>query len=222
MQQTVRSVTYDVLRKLGMTTIFGNPGSNELPFLKDMPEDFEYVLALHERSAAGIALGYSLAKQRAAFVNLHSIASVGNGMAAVVDAHYGHVPLVIMAGQQDRRQLLSEPLLTSHAVEVVKPYVKWSCEPLTAQDVPIAILQGYYFATQPPRGPVFISVPMDDWNLPCEPPLDRFVAQTVLPDFELLRKIASHVESQSRTVLVVGAQIEEDEAWDEVIALAEQ
>ena len=76
---TVREVTYEVLRNLGMTVIFGNPGSTELPFLRDMPSDFRYVLGFHERCAAGMALGYALARGKAAFANLHSIASAGNG-----------------------------------------------------------------------------------------------------------------------------------------------
>ena len=97
---TVREVTYDVLRTLGMNVIFGNPGSNELPFLKDMPSDFKYVLGLHERAAAGIALGFAMAKREAALVNLHSIASVGNGLSAIIDAHYCQTPLVVTAGSK--------------------------------------------------------------------------------------------------------------------------
>src|ERR1700722_10445680 len=100
-----------------MKIIFGNPGSNELPFLKDMPPDFQYVLGLHERSAAGMALGYAMAKREAVFVNLHAIASAGNGLSAVIDAYYCHAPLVITTGQQDRRHLLTEPFLVSRAVE---------------------------------------------------------------------------------------------------------
>lgn len=80
---TVREVTYEVLRDLGMNLIFGNPGSTELPFLRDMPPDFQYILALHERSAIGIGLGYAMAKGKAAFVNVHSVASVGNGLSAL-------------------------------------------------------------------------------------------------------------------------------------------
>lgn len=91
---TVREVTYEVLRNLGMTVIFGNPGSTELPFLRDMPSDFRYVLGLHERSAAGMALGYALARGKAAFANLHSIASAGNGLSAIIDSAYSHAPLV--------------------------------------------------------------------------------------------------------------------------------
>ena len=90
---TVREVTYDLLRELEMTVIFGNPGSTELPFLRDMPADFRYVLGLHERTAAGMALGYALGSRKAAFVNLHSIASTGNGLSAIQDAWYLHAPL---------------------------------------------------------------------------------------------------------------------------------
>src|SRR5215831_12331906 len=133
-----------------MTTIFGNPGSTELPFLCGMPDDFRYVLALHERSAAGIALGYAMGRGQAAFVNLHSIASAGNGLSAIVDAFYCHAPLVITAGQQDRRHVLAEPFLVSRAAEVVKPYVKWAYEPLRAEDVPATIARASYLAMQAP------------------------------------------------------------------------
>jgi benzoylformate decarboxylase len=218
---TVREVTYELLRELGMTVIFGNPGSSELPFLKDMPADFQYFLGLHERSAAGMALGYSMAKRKAVFVNLHSIASAGNGLSAVIDAFYGHVPLVITAGQQDRRQLLMEPFLVSRAVEVVKPYVKWACEPLRAEDVPTAIAQGYYLATQPPQGPVFISIPMNDWNHPCQPLDARKVTQAVFPDPEALDEVVRLLDSGHKLALIMGAQIEEDDAWNEAVALAE-
>ena len=118
---TVREVTYQVLRDLGMTQIFGNPGSTELPFLRDMPPDFSYVLGLHERTAAGMAIGYAMACGKAAFVNLHAAASAGNGLSAIIDAYYSHAPLVITTGQQDRRQILTESFLVSRAVEVVKP-----------------------------------------------------------------------------------------------------
>src|SRR5574340_611342 len=82
---TVREATYQILRDLGMTMIFGNPGSTELPFLRDMPPDFRYVLALHERTAIGMGLGYAMARGKAAFVNVHSVASVGNGLSAIID-----------------------------------------------------------------------------------------------------------------------------------------
>jgi benzoylformate decarboxylase len=219
---TVREATHQLLRELGMTTMFGNPGSTELPFLRDLPHDFRYVLALHERSAAGIALGYALGQRKAAFVNLHSIASAGNGLSAIVDAYYCHAPLVITAGQQDRRHLLAEPFLVSRAAEVVRPYVKWSYEPLRAEDVPAAIARGYYLAMQPPQGPVFLSIPMDDWTHDCGEVPARKVSTRMMPDPVELDEVVRAVDVSANPAIVAGAQIEQDEAWHEVIALAER
>jgi benzoylformate decarboxylase len=217
----VREVTYKLLRDLEMTVIFGNPGSTELPFLRDMPSDFTYVLSLHERSAAGMALGYAMARGKAAFVNLHSIASAGNGLSALIDAFYCHAPLVVTTGQQDRRHVLAEPFLVSRAVDVVKPYVKWACEPLRAEDVPAAIARAYYLAMQPPMGPVFLSIPMDDWNHECSSVAARKVTQRVLPDTAALDEVVRALDSSRSPAFVVGSQIEEDRGWHEVIALAE-
>jgi benzoylformate decarboxylase len=69
---TVREATYEVFRSLGMTTIFGNPGSNELPFLDRLPTDFRYILALHEDAGLAMVDGYSQATGRPVLVNLHA------------------------------------------------------------------------------------------------------------------------------------------------------
>jgi benzoylformate decarboxylase len=218
---TVREVTYQVLRDLGMNLIFGNPGSTELPFLRDMPPDFQYVLGLHERTAIGMALGYAMARGKAAFVNVHSVASAGNGLSALIDAFYCHAPLVVTTGQQDRRQALAEPFLVSRAVETVKPYVKWAYEPLRAEDVPATIARGCYLAIQPPMGPVFLSIPMDDWTHECQNLSVRKVSPIVEPDSAALGEVVRALNSSANPAFVVGSQIEEDHAWNEVVTLAE-
>src|SRR5260370_10608462 len=82
---SVHDVTYDLLRRHGLTTVFGNPGSNELPFLKDFPLDFRYFLALHEGVSVGTADGYAQATGKPALINLHSTAGSGNGMGALAN-----------------------------------------------------------------------------------------------------------------------------------------
>jgi benzoylformate decarboxylase len=218
---TVRDSTYEILRALGMTVIFGNPGSTELPMLRDMPPDFKYILGLHERVAAGMALGYSLAIGKAVFVNLHSIASTGNGLSAIQDAWYLHAPLVVTTGQQDRRQLLAEPFLASRAVETVRPYVKWAYESLRAEDVPAAILRGYHLAMQPPQGPVFISIPMDDWTHESAAVSGRKVSDSVFADSAALDEVVQALDASSNPALVVGPQVEKDGGWHEILKLAE-
>src|SRR3712207_4001049 len=99
---TVREVTFDLLRELGMRTVFGNPGSTELPFLRDFPDDFTYVLGLQEATVLGMADGYARATGRAALVNLHTSPGLGNALGNVVTAWHNKTPLVITAGQPER------------------------------------------------------------------------------------------------------------------------
>src|SRR5262245_56859684 len=98
----VRDAFYQLLRTQGITTIFGNPGSNELPLLRDFPEDFTYVLALQEGAAVGMADGYAQATGRPALVNLHAAAGTGNAMGNLTNTQSGHVPVIITSGQQAR------------------------------------------------------------------------------------------------------------------------
>ncbi|MBF6988617.1 MULTISPECIES: benzoylformate decarboxylase [Cupriavidus] len=220
---TVRGAVLDLLRAFGMTSVFGNPGSTELPLFLDFPADFRYVLGLQESVVVGMADGYAQATRNAAFVNLHSAAGVGHAMGSIFTAFKNRTPLVITAGQQARSILPYEPFLYSaQATELPKPYVKWSCEPARAEDVPLAIARGYYIAMQPPRGPVLISIPADDWARPCEPVLPRTVSTEIGAQPALLAQIGDALDASRRPALVVGAAVDRDGAWDDVVRLAER
>src|SRR2546421_10955937 len=163
---TVREAVFDLLRDRGMTTIFGNPGSTELPMLAEFPEDFRYVLGLQEAVAVGMADGFSQGSGRPALVNLHTAPGVGNGMGAIFNAQANKTPLVVTAGQQVRALMTLQANLTNRdAIRTPHPLVKWSYEPPRAQDVPHAIARATHLATLPPAGPVFVSIPMDDWGV---------------------------------------------------------
>ncbi|WP_420227473.1 benzoylformate decarboxylase [Pigmentiphaga litoralis] len=206
-----------------MTTIFGNPGSTELPLFLDFPDDFEYVLGLQEAVVVGMADGYAQARRNAAFVNLHSAAGVGNAMGNIFTAHKNRTPMVITAGQQARSILPFDPFLFSNqATELPKPYVKWSCEPARAEDVPLAIARAYYIAMQEPQGPVLVSVPADDWARACEPVAPRLVSTVVRPDAGVLATIAAKLDGAQRPAFVIGAAVDRSGAWAEVLQLAER
>src|SRR3979490_430657 len=162
---TVKDATFSLLRAFGIKRVFGNPGSTELPFLSDWPDDIDYVLGLQEASVVGMADGYAQATRNAGFVNLHSGAGVGNALGNIYTAHRNQTPLVITAGQQARSILpLQAFLYAERAPAFPRPYVKFSVEPARAEDVPAAIARAYYLAMQPPCGPTFVSVPIDDWS----------------------------------------------------------
>src|SRR5271170_2238349 len=167
---TVRDAALELFRDRGMTTIFGNPGSTELPMLAEFPEDFRYVLGLQEAVAVGMADGFAQASGRVTHVNLHTAPGLGNGVGAIFNARANKAPLLVTAGQQARSLVTMQATLTNvQAVEVPKPYVKWSNEPVRAADVPFALAQAIHHASLPPQGPAFVSIPMDDWGQEIEP-----------------------------------------------------
>lgn len=223
LRPTVREVVLDLLRGFQINTIFGNPGSTELPLFLDFPKDFRYILGLQEAVVVGMADGYAQATHNAAFVNLHSAAGVGHAMGNIFTAHKNRTPMVITAGQQARSILPFDPFLFSgQATELPKPYVKWSIEPARAEDVPLAIARAYYIAMQQPRGPVLVSIPADDWDKPCEPLAARTVSTEMRPEPRVLDAIGSALDAAQRPVFVVGAAVDRDGAWDDVQALAER
>src|ERR1043165_10048238 len=189
---TVKQATFALLRAFGIKKVFGNPGSTELPFLADWPDDIDYVLALQEASAVGMADGYAQATRNAGFVNLHSAAGVGNALGNVYTAHRNQTPLVITAGQQARSILPLQPFLyAERASEFPRPYVKYSVEPARAEDVPAAIARAYYVAMQPPCGPTFVSVPIDDWMHATGPVEASEVSRELGPDPAAMKKLAA-------------------------------
>src|SRR6267378_3613910 len=225
---TVREATFDLLRAHGMTTIFGNPGSTELPMLSEFPEDFSYVLGLQELVVVGMADGFAQASGRTTHVNLHTAPGVGNAVGGISNAQANKSPLLITAGQQVRPQITMEANLTNRdAVLGPQPYVKWSHEPPRAQDVPQAIARAIHHASLPPRGPAFVSIPMDDWELEADEELQksalaRAVRGRAMPDPLALEELAGLLEEARNPVLVAGPDIDASGGWDAAVALAEK
>src|SRR6201992_3900113 len=225
---TVREATLELLRAHGMTTIFGNPGSTELPMLANLPDDFTYVLGLQEQAVVGMADGYAQATGRPTHVNLHTAPGVGNAVGAIFTARVNKAPLVITAGQQVRAQVTHEALLTNRDATIgPQPYVKWSHEPPRAQDVPGAIARAIHHPTLPPRGPAVVSIPMDDWN--AEADADRSsdaIARRVIgrtaPDEAALADLAERLAGAMSPVLVAGPDIDAAGGWHAAVALAEK
>ncbi|TMM00243.1 MAG: benzoylformate decarboxylase [Actinobacteria bacterium] len=225
---TVRESVYELLRSRGMTTMFGNPGSTELPFLADFPSDFTYVLGLQEIVAVGMADGFAQASGRPAMVNLHTAPGVGNGMGAIFNAQANKAPVVVTAGQQVRALMTLQANLTNRdAIRTPHPLVKWSYEPPRAQDVPHAIARATYLASLPPAGPVFVSIPMDDWEVEVDEDaarraISRTVSGRAAADPALVRALAQQLAGAANPVLVAGPDIDASGAWDVAVAVAER
>ena len=225
---TVQEASFDLFRAHGMTTMFGNPGSTELPMLADFPSDFRYVLGLQEAVVVGMADGYAQASGRTTVANLHTAPGVGNAMGAIFNAQANHSPVLVTAGQQVRAQMTLQANLTNRdAIRMPHPLVKWSYEPPRAEDVPLALGHGAHLASLPPRGPVFVSLPMDDWGAEVDAAdareaIARKVSGRAVADPEAVRSLAERLDAAANPVLVAGPDIDASGGWEAAIGLAER
>ena len=208
--------------------MFGNPGSTELPMLRDFPADFDYYLGLHEGVAVGMADGYAQASGRPTHVNLHTAPGVGNGMGAIFNAQANHSPLLVTAGQQARELITLQANLTNRdAIRMPHPLVKNAFEPPRAEDVPLALARAIHLASLPPRGPAFVSIPMDDWDAEVDDEyvkhqITRRVSGQTTPDAADIAALASRIGVAANPVMIAGPDIDAADGWEAGIAFAER
>jgi benzoylformate decarboxylase len=224
-RRTVRDVAFDVFRHLGLTTLFANPGSTEVPFLTDLPGDLRFVLGLHESAVVGMATGLAIARNEPALAILHTTPGLGNAVSALATARVNRAPLVVLVGQQDRRHLAQEPFLTGRLHGLAGEYPVWVDQPVRPQDLPGTITRAYHEAATW-RGPALVIVPMDDWLAPAGEPWELAAPARVVraraADPESVAELAALVENARSPALAVGAGADDPETWAALVELAER
>ena len=192
--------------------------------MKNLPDDFTYVLGLQEASVLAMADGFAQSTGKPTLVNVHTGAGTGNAMGSLVAAYKGNIPLIVTAGQQTREMVLCEPYLANKDETLLpRPWVKWAYQPARAEDVPAAFMRAYAVALQPPAGPVYLSIPLDDWDKQAlGPAMVRTVSHRVSPDTQRLRGFADRINRAQRPLLVFGPEVDRGGAWDAGVAFAEK
>jgi benzoylformate decarboxylase len=223
--QTVRDATFDVFRRRGLTTLFSNPGSTEVPFLTDLPDDIRFVLALHESSVVGLATGFAIGRGEPALAVLHTTAGFGNAVGAIATARVNRAPLVVVVGQQDRRHLVFEPFLAGRLAGLAGAYPVWTDQPVRAGDVPGAIERAHHEASTQ-RGPAIVVVPMDDWLQPADDNREAAAAGRVLraraASVEAVAELAELLTRAESPAMVVGAGADDSDTWRALANVAER
>jgi benzoylformate decarboxylase len=214
----------EILRDEGVDKIFGNPGTTELPLLDALAKapDLEYVLAVQEASAVAMADGYARATGRPAFVNLHIAAGLANGLIGLLNAKRSRTPLVVTAGQQDRRHLLEDPMLGGDLVGLAAAASKQAVEVQHARDLPIVLRRAFALAVAPPAGPVFVSVPMDLLQEDVEVEVPARSPITPLGPATSLDQAAATLAGAARPAIVAGDGVGRGGAVAELVELAER
>lgn len=215
----------EMLADAGVKHLFGNPGTTELPLmdaLVDHPR-IKYVLSLQEVPVMSIADGYAMASGHLGVVNLHISCGLGNAMGMLYNAYREGTPLLVTAGQTDRRLKLEEPILWGDMVSVARPWTKWSVEVDRVEDVPIAMRRAMQTALTPPTGPVFLSIPLDvqaeiaELDLSPAKPLDK----RVRPPLAALQQAARVLSGAKNPAILVGSRVQEADAVAELVRVAE-
>jgi benzoylformate decarboxylase len=220
-----RSAFIELLKSEGVTHLFGNPGTTELPImhaLADYP-DMRYVLGLQEAIVVAMADGYARASGELVACNVHVAPRLGNAMGSLFTAFNSGTPLIITAGQQEQGHGLTEPLLYAPLVPIATPVVKWATEVTRLEDLPRIVHRAAKIATPPPTGPVFISLPGDILNAFGAIDLGQAtrVDTRVRPSDESLRALAERLLRAERPVIIAGHEIIRSDALAEAARFAE-
>jgi len=216
----------EIFQAEGVQYIFGNPGTTELGFidiLADYPQ-IQYILALHEGVALGIAHMYASASGKTGVANLHVAPGLGNAMGALYNAAMGNIPVVVTVGQQDSRMVVREPVLSHDLVAMAKPLTKWAVELHHTEEIPVILPRAFKLAQDPPRGPVLIALPTDvleeeaDFSL--THPGNSYYRIT-RPDPKGISAAAELLSHASHPVIVCGDGVAASHAHEELAELAQ-
>ena len=222
---TGRNAFLRLLVDEGVTHLFGNPGTTELPIMEAVPDfpQLKYVLGLHESVVVAMADGFARASHRLTAANVHVAPGLGNAMGALYNAQFSGSPILLTAGQQEQGHGLAEPLLYAPLVPVAAPFVKWAVEATRAEDLPRIIRRAAKVALTPPTGPVFLSLPGDVLEQQAEMELGartRIDART-RPSDEALAELARRLLAAQNPVIVAGHELAVHDAFAEAAELAE-
>ena len=217
----------EMLAEFGVRYIFGNPGTTELPLNDALATDdrIQYILGLQEVPVMAMADGYAMASRSPGVVNLHICCGLGNAMGMLYNAYREGTPLLVTAGQQDRRLAFEEPILGGDMVSVTRPWTKWSVEVNRVEDVPIAMRRAIQTALTPPTGPVFLSLPIDV-QMDVSDALDlspiKLPSPHMRPPVESIRQACNVLLSAANPAILAGSRITETDSVTELVAVAER
>jgi benzoylformate decarboxylase len=222
---TGRSAFLALLKDEGITHLFGNPGTTELPImhaLKDHP-DLTYVMAMQESLVVAIADGFSRASGRLVACNVHVAPGLGNAMGSLFNAKFTGTPMILTAGQQEQGHGLMEPVLYGPLVQMAEPLVKWAVEVTRLEDLPRIVRRAAKIATTPPTGPVFISLPGDILNSEAGIDLGRStrIDTRVRPSDDAVQALAARILKARNPVIIAGDEVVKSDALKEASGLAE-
>lgn len=220
-----RSAFLQLLIDEGVTHLFGNPGTTELPIMEVISKfpQLRYVLGLQESVVLAMADGYSRATGKLSAVNLHCTPGLGHAMGALYTAKFSGSPVIVTAGQYEIGHGLTEPLLYEPLVPIAAPLVKWAVEVERIEDLPRIVHRAAKIALTPPTGPVFISLPgsiLDD-EAEIDLGVPSRIERSMRPADGVIAGLAARILQAQRPVILAGKELADHHAFAEAARFAE-
>jgi benzoylformate decarboxylase len=210
----------EALESYGVTHLFGNPGTTELPVMQALVDsDVQYVLGLHEDVAVGAASGYAMARRYHSHaddaalplgvVNLHLAGGLAHGLGNLYDASVCGAPLLVTAGNHSRDFQQEEPILAGDLVEMTQQFTKWSAEVKDVAALPTMVRRAVRTALTPPTGPVFLALPLDVMREPTDETPDRLgeIPTAGRGDADSIADAAEAIAAAEEPVFVLGDEV---------------
>jgi len=222
---TGKQAFLQILKQEGVSVMFGNPGTTELPLMDGLAREpgIHYVLALQEAVAIAMADAYAQASGGLAAVNVHVSPGLGNAMGMLYDASKSGAPMLLTAGQHDQSFNVTEPILWSDLPPMAAPLVKWSTEARRLEDLPRIVHRAVKTAFSHPSGPVFLSLPVDVLN--AERDLDlgapTRVAPRIVGDRAAVARAAELLAKAKNPLIIAGDAVAHGDALAELAEVAE-
>lgn len=220
-----RQVFMDSLRAHGVRYVFGNPGTTESPLLDSLHDypDITYVTALHEGTAVCAAGFYAEASGATGVANVHVAPGLGNSLGSLYGAMRAGSPLILTAGQQDTRMRLRDPMLQHDLVAMAAPLTKWSVQVESADEMATVMRRAFKVANDPPRGPVFVALPIDVMEQDTDAPAQTSgtLYRQTLPDPDGVLALAELLVAAGNPAIVAGDDVARRGAEAALVELAE-
>ncbi len=226
-RMTAAQAAVEILKKEGITNVFGLPGAAINPFYKAMQTQggLHHTLARHVEGASHMAEGWTRAKAGNIGVCIGTSGPAGTDMiTGLYSAGADSIPILCITGQAPVAKLHKEDFQAVDIASIAKPLTKMAVTVLEPAQVPGTFQQAFHLMRSGRPGPVLIDLPIDVQMTEIEFDVDTYEPLPVYKPAATraqVDKALDLLEASERPLIVAGGGIVNADAADLLVELAE-
>jgi len=226
-RMTAARAAVEVLRREGVTHLFGLPGAAINPFYAAVRDQGEltHILARHVEGASHMAEGYTRTAPGNIGVCVGTSGPAGTDMVTgLYSASADSVPILCITGQAPVSRLHKEDFQAVDIAAIARPVTKMATTVLEAGQVPGVLQQAFWLMRSGRPGPVLVDLPLDvqmteiDFDPDTYAPLPVHRPAATRAQVEKALDMMAQAE---RPLIVAGGGVVNADAADLLVELAE-